>query len=125
MSQHGACLQTYNQDLVKCLEELKNKRNDLAEIIQGEEHEKTILEERISNLNRQLSALNKNLTGHKQIFENYSRTIEESENGFKKIVESSQTLLNLLKHQANTLENQYCTTLKKPSKTTSHNYLLE
>ncbi|XP_044751150.1 Sjoegren syndrome nuclear autoantigen 1 homolog isoform X2 [Coccinella septempunctata] len=105
MSEHGACLQTYNQELVKCLEELKSNRVGLVEIIKREESEQAVLERNISVLQEKLHNIQSKLKYHKQLYDDYTSTIQETEAGFKKILESSQTLLNLVQHQANKLKN--------------------
>ncbi|XP_060517525.1 uncharacterized protein LOC132696614 [Cylas formicarius] len=103
MSEHGAALQTYNQELVKCLEDLKVKRNELIEIIRREEAEKIVLDKNLRALQEKMNILNNNLKHHKMVFDNYDKTIQETEMGFKKILESSQTLLQVAQHEANKL----------------------
>ncbi|XP_025829424.1 Sjoegren syndrome nuclear autoantigen 1 homolog isoform X1 [Agrilus planipennis] len=103
MSEHGAALQTYNQELVKCLEELKNKRNALQVIIEREENEKMQLEKNMKVIQDKLQSCNNKLIQHIRIRNNYDQTIKETEVGFKKILESSQTLLNLVQHEAGKL----------------------
>ncbi|KAL3280849.1 hypothetical protein HHI36_004078 [Cryptolaemus montrouzieri] len=105
MSEHGACLQTYNQELVKCLEELKSKRQELVELIKKEESEQAILEKNMSVLQEKLNTVHNKLKYHRQLCDDYNKTIQETESGFKKILESSQTLLNLAQHQYNKLKN--------------------
>ncbi|KAF7274050.1 hypothetical protein GWI33_013269 [Rhynchophorus ferrugineus] len=84
MSEHGAALQTYNQELVKCLEQLKVKRTELVEIIRREEAEKMVLEKNIRALQEKLANLHNTLQHHRTVCENYDRTINETESGFKK-----------------------------------------
>ncbi|CAG9772035.1 unnamed protein product [Ceutorhynchus assimilis] len=105
MTEHGAALQTYNQELIKCLEEFKTKRKELLEVIKQEEEEKATLDRNMKALQEKIAHLNGNLQQHKQLCENYDKTIRETELGFKKIVESSQTLLKVAQHEANKFEN--------------------
>ncbi|XP_044751149.1 Sjoegren syndrome nuclear autoantigen 1 homolog isoform X1 [Coccinella septempunctata] len=84
MSEHGACLQTYNQELVKCLEELKSNRVGLVEIIKREESEQAVLERNISVLQEKLHNIQSKLKYHKQLYDDYTSTIQETEAGFKK-----------------------------------------
>ncbi|XP_025829425.1 Sjoegren syndrome nuclear autoantigen 1 homolog isoform X2 [Agrilus planipennis] len=84
MSEHGAALQTYNQELVKCLEELKNKRNALQVIIEREENEKMQLEKNMKVIQDKLQSCNNKLIQHIRIRNNYDQTIKETEVGFKK-----------------------------------------
>ncbi|GJQ69840.1 hypothetical protein Trydic_g22388 [Trypoxylus dichotomus] len=111
MSEHGASLQTYNQELVKCnllncLEDLRLKRNSLQKVIDQEENDKNSLERNIKVLQEKLNVLSNQLSQHKRLRDNYDKTIQDTQSGFKKILESAQTLLNLAQHEANTLENQ-------------------
>ncbi|KAK4880051.1 hypothetical protein RN001_008197 [Aquatica leii] len=103
MSEHGAALQTYNQELVKCLEQLKIKRNELQDLINQEENDKSILEKNLKALQDKLQKLNTSLVQHQKLRDNYDQTIQDTETGFKKILESSQTLLNLAQHEASKL----------------------
>ena len=43
MAQAGATLQNYNNELVSCIEELREKREDLNKSIAGDEEEKGAL----------------------------------------------------------------------------------
>ncbi|KAJ3656150.1 hypothetical protein Zmor_015247 [Zophobas morio] len=103
MSQHGATLQTYNQELVKCLEDLRTKRKDLLQVVQQEEQEKATIEKNIETLQDKLSGVCDNLEKHKTLCESYDRTIRDTEAGFKKILESSHLLLNLAQQEATKL----------------------
>lgn len=103
MSEHGATLQTYNQELVKCLEQLKIRRNELQDVIHQEETDKSILERNVKTLQEKLTKLNSNLVQHQKLRDSYDQTIKDTELGFKKILESSQTLLNLALHESNKL----------------------
>lgn len=104
MSQYGATLQTFNHELVKCkvnsfttyswdfsnlkiagLEELKVKRNEIADVVNKEELEKKAVEKEIRILQNQLSKINSNLQKHKTLQENYDRAILDAEVGFKKV----------------------------------------
>lgn len=104
MSDHGAALQTYNQELVKCnnspmfafevvsfvpvvgLEGLKVKKCEIMNVIRKEEAEKVVLEKNLRSLQEKLNQLNSNLQQHKSLYDNYDRTIKETENGFKKVL---------------------------------------
>ncbi|KAG8036626.1 hypothetical protein G9C98_003948 [Cotesia typhae] len=54
MSQHGAALQTYNQELVKCLEDVKSKKAMIQAEIDVEEEEQHNLEREIKKLHYKL-----------------------------------------------------------------------
>ncbi|KAK1155606.1 hypothetical protein AOXY_G26615 [Acipenser oxyrinchus oxyrinchus] len=103
MTQQGAALQTYNNELVKCIEELCSKREELNRQILQEEEEKTKLQNDIRILTEKLSRVNESLARKLAARNDFDRTIAETEAAYMKILESSQTLLNVLKREAGSL----------------------
>ncbi|XP_011049805.1 PREDICTED: Sjoegren syndrome nuclear autoantigen 1 homolog isoform X1 [Acromyrmex echinatior] len=104
MSQHGAALQTYNQELVKCLEEMKVRRFELQAQIESQEEEKNNLQREIEKMSCKLTQLNDSLTKRITIRNEYDRTIADTEAAYVKILESSQLLLNMIKKEAVSLD---------------------
>ena len=104
MSQHGAALQTYNQELVKCLEEMKLRRTELQAEIESQEEEKNHLQREIEKLSYKLTRLNDSLTKKIAVRNEYDRTITDTETAYVKILESSQLLLNMIKREATNLD---------------------
>ncbi|XP_069790648.1 microtubule nucleation factor SSNA1 [Narcine bancroftii] len=103
MTQQGAALQSYNNELVKCIEDLCTKREELNQQILQEEEEKNKLQNDIRILTEKLTKVNESLA-HKMATRNeFDRTIAETEAAYMKILESSQTLLTVLKREAGTL----------------------
>mmetsp|Transcript_9609 Transcript_9609/g.9565 ORF Transcript_9609/g.9565 Transcript_9609/m.9565 type:complete len:110 (+) Transcript_9609:3-332(+) len=100
MTAQGASLQTYNNQLVAHLEELKDQRNGLEEQIQATMREKTTLEKEIAALGERLSRVNEALNKKIQARNEYDKTIQETEGAYMKILESSQTLLHVLKRES-------------------------
>ncbi|XP_030767881.1 13 kDa deflagellation-inducible protein-like [Sitophilus oryzae] len=109
MSEHGSALQTYNQELVKCLEHLKLERNELVEVIRREEAEKMVLEKNIRILEDKLCNLQDRLQHHKKMCDNYDKTISETDMGYKKILESSLALLRSAQNETSKLVTGYDT----------------
>ncbi|KAG7314810.1 hypothetical protein KOW79_022113 [Hemibagrus wyckioides] len=103
MSQQGAALQTYNNELVKCIEELFFKRDELNKQIQQEEEEKTRLQHDIRVLTEKLSRVCESLDRRLTTRNELDRTIAETEAAYMKILESSQTLLSVLKKETGNL----------------------
>ncbi|CAH8296710.1 unnamed protein product [Schistosoma turkestanicum] len=99
MSHQGAALQNYNNELVKCFEELCKRREDLQRQIQQDETERAKLQREINILNEKLSRVNESLEKKLSTRNEYDRTITESEAAYMKILESSQTLLTVLKRE--------------------------
>ncbi|XP_075690965.1 microtubule nucleation factor SSNA1 [Rhinoderma darwinii] len=103
MSQQGAALQTYNNELVKCIEDLCSKRDELNRQIQQEEEEKNKLQNDIRILTEKLSRVNESLARKMASRNEFDKTIAETQAAYMKILESSQTLLNVLKRETGNL----------------------
>ncbi|KAF6775378.1 Sjoegren syndrome nuclear autoantigen [Paragonimus kellicotti] len=99
MAHQGAALQNYNNELVKCFEELCKRREDLQRQIQQDETERSKLQREINSLNEKLTTVNEALQKKLATRSEYDRTIAESEAAYMKILESSQTLLTVLKRE--------------------------
>lgn len=67
------------------LEDLKLRKADIMNVIKKEEADKAVLEKNIRVLQEKLTVLNNSLVKHKNLYENYDRTIKETETGFKKV----------------------------------------
>ncbi|XP_029164674.1 Sjoegren syndrome nuclear autoantigen 1 homolog isoform X2 [Nylanderia fulva] len=90
MSQHGAALQTYNQELVKCLEEMKLRRAELQAQIESQEEEKNNLQHEIEKLSCKLTHLNDSLAKRITVRNEYDRTIADTETAYMKCTTSNQ-----------------------------------
>jgi len=113
MSSQGAALQNYNNELVKCtsvlvflllfflkylnlgIEDLCAKRDELQRQILIEEEDKHKLENEIRLASEKLAKINENLAKKITARTEFDRTISETESAYMKILESSQTLLNV------------------------------
>eukprot|EP00054_Salpingoeca_dolichothecata_P002806 m.24057 g.24057 ORF g.24057 m.24057 type:complete len:202 (+) comp13299_c0_seq1:38-643(+) len=104
MSEQGATLQTYNNELVKCIEDLHRKRSEIGEEISAEEAEKATIQNEIHALTERLAVVNQSLTKKMATRAEYDRTISETETAYKTILKSSQTLLHLLKRESANLQ---------------------
>ena len=100
MAQQGATLQNYNNELVKCIEDLREKREEVNRQILKEEEEKAKIQKDLSLLTDQLSKINESLARKVQARNEYDKTIQETEAAYMKILESSQTLLHVLKRES-------------------------
>ncbi|KAM3599541.1 uncharacterized protein V6R79_007641 [Siganus canaliculatus] len=103
MTQQAAALQTYNNELVKCIEDLRSKREELNRQIRQEEEEKDRLQHDIRVLSEKLSRVNESLAQRLAARTTFDRTIAETEAAYTKILESSQSLLSVLKQEAGNL----------------------
>lgn len=106
MSQQGAALQTYNNELVKCINDLCHKRDDIHKQILQEEEEKLKLQNDIRILTERLAKVNESLSKKMASRNEFDKTIAETEAAYMKILESSQTLLNVLKRESQSLREK-------------------
>ncbi|XP_045191146.1 microtubule nucleation factor SSNA1-like [Mercenaria mercenaria] len=106
MSQQGAALQSYNNELVKCINDLCGKRDELHKQIMQEEEEKQKLQNDIRILTERLAKVNESLSKKMASRNEFDKTIAETEGAYMKILESSQTLLNVLKRESQSLREK-------------------
>merc|ERR1712167_310026 len=99
MASQGATLQNYNNELVKCIEDLREKREAVNTAILKEEEEKAKIQKDLSILTDRLSKINEALARRVMARNEYDKTIQETEAAYMKILESSQTLLHVLKRE--------------------------
>jgi Sjoegren syndrome nuclear autoantigen 1 len=85
--------------LVKCIEDLREKREEINRQILKDEEDKAKIQRDLSVLTDRLSKINENLSRKVQARNEYDRTIQETEGAYMKILESSQTLLQVLKRE--------------------------
>jgi len=110
----GSTLQGYNNELVKCIEDLREKREELNKLILKDEEDKAKVQKEIAILTDRLKKVNgksfnpvdyfsEGLLRKSQARNEYDKTIQETEAAYMKILESSQTLLHVLKRETVTL----------------------
>ena len=78
-------------------------RDDIHEEIAKDEEEKSYLETEVQQLTERLNQLNYELTKKYEAREEFDKTIQETEQAFLKIIESSQTLLHVVKKEDQSL----------------------
>lgn len=103
MAQQGAALQTYNNELVKSMEELMQRRAALQSQIEAETAEKTRLEAERARVEERLGVVDNSLQKKLGTRVEYDRVIQEAEQAYLKILESSQLLLNVVKSRSSDL----------------------
>ncbi len=74
--------------------------------ISQEEEEKQRLEDEIDRLTKSLTKVDESLRKRRAKKKCYDKTIEQTEAAYKKILESSQTLLHVLKKETHNLDNE-------------------
>lgn len=115
MAHQGSTLQNYNNELVKCLEDLREKREALNKQILAEEKRKAEVQKKLHKLTEQLHRVNESLAQKTQARNDYDNTIQETEAAYMKILESSQTLLHVLKRETVTLNKKKQTSEPQPT----------
>ena len=85
MAQSGASLQNYNNELVKCLQDLKQKRDTVNKEMMNEEREKARVQKQLSELTEQLHRLNESIAQKQQAKNEYDKTIQETEAAYMKV----------------------------------------
>ena len=73
MAENGAALQSYNNELVKCIEDLCSKRDEVSREIKMDEQEKEKLEHDIAILHERLQKVVTNLARKTQIRDEYGK----------------------------------------------------
>ena len=82
---------------------MREKREEVNRQILKDEEEKAKIQKDLSILTDRLSKLNEALVKRTQARSEYDKTIQETEAAYMKILESSQTLLHVLKRESLTL----------------------
>mmetsp|Transcript_20301 Transcript_20301/g.50713 ORF Transcript_20301/g.50713 Transcript_20301/m.50713 type:complete len:116 (+) Transcript_20301:311-658(+) len=100
MASQGAALQNHNNELVKCIEDLRDKREEINKQISKEEDEKAKVQNDLTVLSKRLTTLNDSIARKVTARNDYDKTIQETEAAYLKILESSQTLLTVLKRES-------------------------
>ncbi|ORX57090.1 putative 13 KDA deflagellation-inducible protein [Piromyces finnis] len=103
MSSQGALLQNYNNDIILCIEKLKKQREVICQQILKEEESKKKMENEIAILSSKLNALQESLNKKTKAKMEYDQLIQQTENAFTKILESSHTLLKMLTKEGDSL----------------------
>ncbi|MES1912817.1 MAG: hypothetical protein MHM6MM_005036 [Cercozoa sp. M6MM] len=99
-------MQNYNAELVRCIEDLREKRDSVSRDLAEEEREKAQIEKSLLSLQQRLQVLNESMAQKIQARNDFDRTIQETEAAYMKILESSQTLLHVLKRETVSLNKR-------------------
>nr|XP_056713959.1 microtubule nucleation factor SSNA1-like [Euleptes europaea] len=104
MSHQGAVLQGYNNELVKYLEDLSMRREELDKQIRQAEQEKKVVQDEIAMLTDQLGHVCESLAWKNAAQKGLDKILAETEVAYEKILESSRILLNVLKTETGNLD---------------------
>jgi Sjoegren syndrome nuclear autoantigen 1 len=84
----------------KGIEDLREKREGMLKQIADEEAEKARVSTELQQLTRRLGAINESLARKLDAKAEYDKVIAETEAAYMKLLESSQTLLSVLKRES-------------------------
>eukprot|EP00768_Dysnectes_brevis_P003463 gnl/Dysnectes_brevis/2470_a2953_2141.p1 GENE.gnl/Dysnectes_brevis/2470_a2953_2141~~gnl/Dysnectes_brevis/2470_a2953_2141.p1 ORF type:complete len:107 (+),score=4.84 gnl/Dysnectes_brevis/2470_a2953_2141:60-380(+) len=103
MAQQGASLQSYNNELVKLIEDLKLRRSGVDKEIRAHQEEKAKIEQDLEILKDRLRRLDQALDLKVAARSEFDKTIQETEAAYMRILESSQKLVEILKSQTQSM----------------------
>nr|XP_019540045.2 13 kDa deflagellation-inducible protein [Aedes albopictus] len=97
MFEAAARLQAHNQEMVKCISQLRTQRQKLADRVATQEQEKALVEQEIRKLRQQLNALDESLEQNRRKLEEQDTKLTETETGYNKLVDTMHVLLMSVK----------------------------
>merc|ERR1719401_443611 len=103
MAAPGMQLQNFNSDLFSSIEGLRVKREELRRQIARDEEDQAKMHKEMQVLQERLSHLGQSTEKKAKARQEYDKTIQDTEAAYMKILESSQTLLHVLKRETNNL----------------------
>ena len=99
-------MQSYNSELVKSLEGIRERRENLLIDMKKETEEKNEIIQTIEKYTQELEELNANLMQKEAIKNEYDKIITNTEMAYYKLLEGSQTLLAILKRDEASLQKK-------------------
>mmetsp|Transcript_21816 Transcript_21816/g.26679 ORF Transcript_21816/g.26679 Transcript_21816/m.26679 type:complete len:123 (+) Transcript_21816:24-392(+) len=96
----------YAQELGKGINVLRQKRDEILQQISQDEGTRNKLQKDLEGLTERLSVVNESIAIKSKARVDYDNTIHETETAYKKIMESSQTLLHVLRREAINLDKK-------------------
>ena len=102
----AASLQNYNSELVKSLEGIRERRENLLIDMKKNTEEKNEIVQTIEKLSQELEELNTTLFQKEELKNEYDKVISNTELAYYKLLEGSQTLLAILKRDEASLQKK-------------------
>uniref|UniRef100_A0A182PE17 Uncharacterized protein n=1 Tax=Anopheles epiroticus TaxID=199890 RepID=A0A182PE17_9DIPT len=103
MAETAARLQTHNQEMVKCLDQLRTMQTALEEKIAVQEKKRDALNEEMEKLQRSLEDLETSIASDTKMLNDCSKKLTETENGYTKLADTMQLLLMAAKENGITV----------------------
>ena len=102
----AASLQNYNTELVKSLEGIRERRENLLIDMKKDNDEKMEINQNMDKLSQELEELNMNLQYKENLKKEFDKVISNTEKAYYKLLEGSQTLLAILQRDEASLEQK-------------------
>ena len=103
---NAVSLDVCNGYLLKCMDTLGQKREEISKKLQRHQQQKAKLEQTLQILNKKLSKLNELIDQEQGIVDDCNKTINETEAAYRKIATSSNALLNVFQHETKSILNK-------------------
>uniref|UniRef100_A0A1Q3F3M3 Uncharacterized protein n=1 Tax=Culex tarsalis TaxID=7177 RepID=A0A1Q3F3M3_CULTA len=110
MFEAAARLQAHNQEMVKCLSQLRTQRQKLADKVASQQQERLTLQTEIANLQRQLDSLDESLEANRRKLTEQEAKLADTEAGYGKVVDTMHILLMSVKKDSGEREMKQETT---------------
>lgn len=94
----------YNEDLVNMINDLKRRKEAVGTEIENESRKRDEIQCRIDQEQKRLSHCEARLSKLQSSNEAYAKMVKEAEAAYKKIEQSSQTLLHVMKREQKVIE---------------------
>ncbi|KYO46834.1 microtubule nucleation factor SSNA1-like [Alligator mississippiensis] len=103
MAQQAAVLQGCNNEVVRCLEDLCLRRDELARQIRRDEEERERLRRDVRALGERLERVSGSLARKAEARDELDKILAETDAAYVKILDSFRALLSVLKQEAGAL----------------------
>ncbi|CAH8435255.1 unnamed protein product [Schistosoma haematobium] len=110
MAHDAQILQQHNTELVKLIEDLCQKRDQLQKAIIEEDDEKNRLQHDMRIISEKLAKINDSLSKKLVVRNSYDKAIAESQQAYSKLLENSYGLLNVLKCNQEKMKDKFAKT---------------
>ena len=102
----AASLQNYNTELVRSLEGIRERRENLLIDMKKDAESKNEIIQEIEKLNQELEELNSSIAKKEEIKSEYDKVINNTELAYYKLLEGSKVLLAILKRDEANLQKK-------------------
>ena len=102
----AASLQNYNTELVKSLEGIRERRENLLIDMKKDNDEKMEITQNMEKLSQELEELNMTLQYKENLKKEFDKVISNTEKAYFKLLDGSQTLLAILKRDEAALQQK-------------------